>query len=588
MVSVGALTTRPVHADQLAAGSADDALFCVRWPQLTPAGGEVLPGSLALLGHAGVLDGVEAERYEDLDGLRAAIDAGASPPGWLLLGVGGDHDAGPAGATRALTGDVLEVLQAWLGDERLADTRLVVLTAGAVAVSDRELPDLAGAGVWGLLRSAQAEHPDRLVLLDVDDSPASRDAITAALAGGQSQLALRDGVLHAPRLARVPAEGGLVGSVDGAWRLGVERVGTLEGLAVGESVAATRALAGHEVRVGVRAAGVNFRDVLIALGIYPGQASIGSEGAGVVLEIGSQVQGVRVGDRVLGLIAEAFGPVAISDERLLVALPAGWSFVQGASLPIVFLTAYYALIDLAGLQAGERVLIHGGAGGVGMAAVQLARHLGAEVFVTASPAKWQTLRAMGFDDDHIASSRDLHFKDAFLAATDGGGMDVVLDALSGEFVDASLALLPGGGRFIEMGKTDIRDCEQIAAAYPGVRYQAFDLFDAGVERLEQMLKETIALFERDHVEHLPVSTWDVRHAHSALRHLSQARHVGKVVLTIPAPVEWRWCGVDQRWHGWAWRAARASFGRGARGARAGVGQSSRVSTRRARRTFKRA
>ncbi|WP_037886739.1 zinc-binding dehydrogenase, partial [Streptomyces sp. NRRL S-646] len=119
----------------------------------------------------------------------------------------------------------------------------------------------------------------------------------------------------------------------------------------------------------------------------------------------------------------------------------------------VFLTAYYALTELGGVRAGESVLVHAAAGGVGMAATQLARHLGAEVFGTASAGKWDTLRELGLDEAHIASSRDTEFEAAFLAATGGRGMDVVLDSLAGEFVDASLRLLPRGGRFLEMGKT---------------------------------------------------------------------------------------------------------------------------------------
>ena len=125
-------------------------------------------------------------------------------------------------------------------------------------------------------------------------------------------------------------------------------------------------------------------------------------------------------------------------------------------MPAVFLTAYYALAHLARASAGERVLVHAATGGVGMAAVQLARHWGLDVYATASPGKWEILRGMGFDDDHIANSRTLEFEQKFSAATDGDGMDIVLDCLKDEFVDASLRLLPRGGRFVEMGKADIR------------------------------------------------------------------------------------------------------------------------------------
>src|SRR5581483_6538519 len=152
-----------------------------------------------------------------------------------------------------------------------------------------------------------------------------------------------------------------------------------------------------------------------------------------------------------------------------------WSFVEGASVPGAFLTAHYALGELARLRPGERVLVHAAAGGVGMAAVQLAQARGAEVLATASPGKWEALRALGVAPEAIASSRDLGFAEQLRQATGGRGVDVVLNSLAGEFVDASLGLLGEGGRFVEMGKTDIRDPAQVRASHPGVGYRAFDL-----------------------------------------------------------------------------------------------------------------
>jgi polyketide synthase 12 len=326
--------------------------------------------------------------------------------------------------------------------------------------------------------------------------------------------------------------------LEGAWRLDVTEPGTLESLSLITDDRAKRPLAEGELRIGVRAAGLNFRDLLVALGMVPGGGQgLGSEGAGVVLEVGPGVSGFAVGDRVLGLIGDAFGPVAVADARLLVGIPTGWSFVEAASVPVNFLTAYYALVDLAELGAGDKLLVHAAAGGVGMAAVQLARHLGVEVFATASPQKWEAVRALGVEPGRVASSRTLGFKEAFLDATGGAGMDVVLDSLAGEFVDASLELLPRGGRLVEMGKTDIRDAEQVASRYPGVRYRAFDLMDAGPGRIGAMFEELLGLFERGVLKHAPITAWDVRQGASAFRHLRQARHVGKIVLTVPQPVD---------------------------------------------------
>ncbi|MGN9789465.1 zinc-binding dehydrogenase, partial [Nonomuraea sp. ZG12] len=286
-----------------------------------------------------------------------------------------------------------------------------------------------------------------------------------------------------------------------------------------------------EVRVGLRAGGVNFRDVLNVLGMYPGDAGrLGLEGAGVVLEVGAGVGDLVPGDVVMGLFSGGFGPVVVTDRRLVVRVPSGWSLAEAAAAPVVFLTAYYALVELADLRAGESVLIHAAAGGVGIAAVQLARHLGAEVFGTASPAKWPVLRGLGLGEGHVASSRTLEFEAAFRAVS--GGVDVVLDSLAGEFVDASLRLAAGpGGRFVEMGKADVRDPEWVAGEFGGLSYRAFDLLELGPDEIARMLAALSELFAAGVLRPLPVACWDVRRAPEAFRYLSQARNVGKVVLT---------------------------------------------------------
>ncbi|MBE8521725.1 SDR family NAD(P)-dependent oxidoreductase [Amycolatopsis sp. H6(2020)] len=271
--------------------------------------------------------------------------------------------------------------------------------------------------------------------------------------------------------------------------------------------------------------------------MYPGQALMGGEAAGVVLETGERVRGLAAGDRVTGLFTGALGPVAVTDHRLVTPMPAGWSFTDAASVPVAFATAYYGLFDLGGLEAGQSVLVHAAAGGVGMAAVQLARWKNAEVFATASTPKHDVLRELGLDTIHIGDSRSLSFEDHFRAATGGRGVDVVLDALAGDFVDASLRLLPRGGRFVEMGKADVRDAEDVARAHEGVRYRAFDLIEAGPERLQEILRELAGLFDTGALTPLPRRTWDVRQVPEAFRFISQARHVGKNVVTLPRKVD---------------------------------------------------
>ncbi|MET8454166.1 SDR family NAD(P)-dependent oxidoreductase, partial [Streptomyces sp. NPDC005209] len=433
----------------------------------------------------------------------------------------------------------LEVVQEWLEGAQPEGARLVLVTSGAVAAAagDR-VPDPAAAAVVGLARSAQSEHPGRIVLVDLDTSAESADALLPALTGtDEPQFALRTGQLLAPRLVRSVGAELSVPEGDAPWRLDFTASGTLDSLYVADFPEAAAPLAEGQIRVAIRAAGVNFRDVMNVLGMYPGDAGrLGLEAAGVVVEVGPGAERFAVGDRVMGLFSGAFGPLAVVDHRLVSAMPSTWTFAEAAAAPVVYLTAYYALVDLAGLGAGESVLIHAAAGGVGTAAVQLARHLGAEVYGTASPAKWGAVRALGVEEDRIANSRTLEFEQHFLEATGGRGMDVVLDSLAREFVDASLRLLPRGGRFVEMGKTDIRDADTVAAEHPGVVYRAFDVMDAGPDRIQEMYGALLALFESGALRPLPVTAWDVREAPEALRVMGQARHTGKLVLTVPAPL----------------------------------------------------
>jgi polyketide synthase 12 len=499
-----------------------------------------VPGSDAsgVEGLEGGVSGVVVERYAGLEALCGVVEGGASPPELVLarakalIDPGDASSGGFAGSVHALTERVLGLLQGFLLSDCLRDSKLVLVAEGALAVGGGGVFDLVQGALPGLLRSACSEHPERFALIHVDGSEVSLGSLCGALLCGEPELVFREGSLYVPRVGRVGCGGSLLPPVGDAWCLGVDPSGTLEGLALVGS-GGGRALLPGEVRVAVRAAGLNFRDVLIALGVYGG-GRIGSEGAGVVVEVASDVSEFAPGDRVMGMLQDAFGPGAVGDSRLLVKIPEEWSFAEAASVPVVFLTAYYALVDLAGLECGEKLLVHSAAGGVGMAALQLAVHMGAEVFATARPDKWQTLRDLGLDDTHISSSRTAEFKQRFLDAS-GGGLDVVLDSLAGDLVDASLELVTCGGRFIEMGKTDIRDAERVAAEHPGVRYRAFDLAQAGPERIGEMLLEVMRLFDAGVLHHPPIQCFDVRRAPEAFRIMREARHVGKIVLEVPQP-----------------------------------------------------
>jgi acyl transferase domain-containing protein/NADPH:quinone reductase-like Zn-dependent oxidoreductase/nucleoside-diphosphate-sugar epimerase/acyl carrier protein len=440
-----------------------------------------------------------------------------------------------------VTAELLAGLKSFVDGERAEDSVLVVVTSHAVAAlpgEDVTVPAQAGAS--GLVRSAQSEHPGAIVLLDLDDVAAIDEVLPAVLGARELEVAVRGGTLYAPRLVRANAGAIAPMAADSAWRLDFTASGTVDNLTTIPWPHAESALEPGEVRIAMRAAGVNFRDVMNVLGMYPGDAGImGLEGAGVVLEVGSDVADLVPGDRVMGMVDAAFGPIVIADRRKVCPIPDGWSFTQAAGVPLVFLTALYALEDLGGLKSGESILVHAAAGGVGMAATQIARHLGAEVYGTASKGKWDALRAAGLADDHIASSRTTDFEHEFTIATDGQGVDVVLNALSGEFVDASLRLLEQGhgGRFLEMGKTDVRDPAQVAKQHLDVAYTAFDLIEAGPDRIGELLTRLHGWFADGSLKPLPVTTWDIHRAPEAFRYLGQAKHTGKVVLTIPTPLD---------------------------------------------------
>ncbi|SDM25165.1 type I polyketide synthase [Allokutzneria albata] len=498
VITVESLAVRAMPADQLNTSARAESMFKLNWSPVPAA------------------DPVAWSAYGEAE----------SGPVVLTLEPSAD---GVVEATHREVTRVLEIVQKWLEADH--DATLVVRTKGAmVPDTGHDVTDLAGSAVWGLLRTAQSENPDRFVLVDCEDD----ELLGAAIGTGEPQIVVRDGEFFAARLVTM-ANGGVLAPPAGetAWRVGVKVRGSLNDLELLPAPDALEPLQPNQIRIDVRATGMNFRDALNVLGMlgeHTGRP--GYEAAGVVTEVGSAVTDLAVGERVMGLLDGGYGPVAVLSRPLVTRIPEGWTFEEAASIPVVYLTAYYGLKDLGQLKAGEKILIHAAAGGVGMAATQIAQHFGAEIFGTASTGKQHVLRDNGIK--HIASSRTLDFEQEFLAATNGEGVDVVLNALSGDFVDASMRLLlPRGGRFVEMGKTDIREQDTIPA---GVRYQAFDVYEAGEPRIAEMWNELIELFESGALYPLPIKTWDVRDAPKAFRFISQAKHIGKIVLTAPRPL----------------------------------------------------
>ncbi|MFD8413160.1 SDR family NAD(P)-dependent oxidoreductase [Streptomyces sp. NPDC059650] len=543
----GVLQVRRASADQLRVTRPSDTehLYRVEFQPVTepavPAA--AAPAATWVIGGSGALAETLGATWAAAPG---QLPADAPAPDRIVVDATAADaaDAGDAArGAQATTLVALDLVQQLL-TERYAATELVWITRDAVAARPEDtVPALAHAPLWGLVRAVRGEAPDRtLRLLDVDTATPDPAALTAALAAtGEPELALRGTTLLAPRLVRAApaahggaARGGATTLTppagDGPWHLDIREKGSIDSLEL-VPVPDGGPLGPDEVRVAVRAAGMNFRDVLNTLGMVA-TPKLGLEFAGTVLETGPEVTHLRPGDRAMGLALGAFGTEVRGDGHLMTKLPDALTFEEGATIPLAFLTAYYALTDLGGIRPGEKLLVHAAAGGVGMAAVQLAHHLGAEVYGTASQGKWDALRALGLPDRRIASSRDTGFEEKWLTATGGAGFDAVLNSLAGEFTDASLRLLPRGGRFLEMGKTDIRDADRVAAAHPGVAYSAFDLMSLDPRHLHRMLTELSALLADRVIAPLPYLAHDVREAPAAFRYMAQGRHTGKLVLTV--------------------------------------------------------
>lgn len=456
-----------------------------------------------------------------------------------------DEPAADIAARRAQDDDAKSVISGLIAAQALARrvpgnaAQLVFVTAGAQSVGSA-VPRVAAAGLWGLASAVAVEHPElavRAIDLDADAAAPDVAGLAAELRlgrAGPARVALRGATRWQPRLQHRAA------SIDvRPSRLALGDNATLDGLHWQTFEPA--APAEGEVRVRVVAVGVNFRDVLLALGMIPREAAFfGAECAGVIEAVGAGVQDLRVGDHVFG-----FAPHSLATH---VGVPAAWlapwpaglgSMERAASLPVAFLTAMLGLQRLAGLKAGQRVLIHAAAGGVGMAAVQLAMRAGAEVYATAgSPTKRERLHALGVV--HVFDSRSTEFAAQVLAATHGAGVDVVLNSLAGDFIGASVEALAAEGCFLELGKRDLWSVDRFHAVRPKARYQVYDLGRSAMADptlVRPMLDALVAGLKSGSLVAPPLRVFGFDDVAEAFRHMAQARHVGKLVLRAPVLVD---------------------------------------------------
>jgi acyl transferase domain-containing protein/acyl-CoA synthetase (AMP-forming)/AMP-acid ligase II/acyl carrier protein len=419
---------------------------------------------------------------------------------------------------------VLYLVQALLAAGLASRPRLWLVTRGS----------LQHASLRGLSRVIASEHPElRCSIVDLDtDAAGNVGKLCAEICGGdnEDQVAFKNGIRHVARLQRVHVA---ATTADRVFRLHIAARGILENLTLQDQ--GRRAPGAGEVEIEVEAAGLNFRDVLNALGSYPGPAGpLGLECSGRIAALGQGVTQLAIGDEVVAIASGAFASFATTAADAVVRKPDGMAFDEAATIPVAFLTAHYGLHRLAGITAGDRVLIHAAAGGVGLAAVQIALRAGAQIFATAGSAeKREFLASLGVT--HIMNSRTLDFADQVMQLTGGRGVDVVLNSLAGEFIPKSLSILGERGRFVEIGKTDLWNENRVAEFKPGVKYYAFDLLQVAQQDpalIHSMLQMVMHDIAAGHLQPLARRVFPIEQAAGAFRYMAQAKHTGKVVLAL--------------------------------------------------------
>ncbi|GAA3411777.1 SDR family NAD(P)-dependent oxidoreductase [Streptosporangium vulgare] len=425
---------------------------------------------------------------------------------------------------------------------RLGEENEVALRGGR-AFAPRLTP--RPAGPRGPHRLVQRVQKDLATLTLVEEDPAEEGLSGRDLSG--SNLAGR-GLSAGESAGREPAGRDLAGQD----RAGRGPVGATPGGASSGAALAGKTPAGDlprppgagKVRIRVHAAGLNFNDVLRGIGMLgeqPEPLGYGLECAGEVTAVGDGVTGLAPGDRVAALVAEigAMASHVTVDARLAVPIPADLGFTEAATLPAAYVTVVYGMERLARLEAGDRVLIHAAAGGVGQAAVRLARRAGAEVIATAgSPGKRVWLRERGVK--HVFDSRSLDFADRVMEVTGGAGVDMVVNCLAGEAVDEGLRVLAPFGRFVELGKRDIAENRPLPLApfAKSLSFHAVEAFSLAGRRpalVGAMLREVVDAVADGTLDPLPVTAFPAAEAEAAFRHMASARHIGKVVLTFDRP-----------------------------------------------------
>jgi acyl transferase domain-containing protein/acyl-CoA synthetase (AMP-forming)/AMP-acid ligase II/short-subunit dehydrogenase/acyl carrier protein len=434
----------------------------------------------------------------------------------------------------------LYLVQALLQQNLLVTPRFWVVTRNSQPVGNYQ-PTLSGirqSCLWGMGKAIALEHPELSYTgIDLATTRSDRDAefifqeiIHNTIHNNNEQVAIRNDRRYVSRLQRYRLTNSPANQ-----QLQITAKGNLDTLQWQPTE--RKKPNHHQIEIKVKATGLNFRDVMISLDLYPDKAQfLGLECAGEVTAIGEGVSNFQVGDSVIAIAANSFCNYVIVDELLAIAKPKNLNFTEAATIPVTFLTAYYTLIQIANLQPGATILIHSAAGGVGLAAVAIAQQRGAEIYATASPEKWNLLTEKGVT--HIMNSRTLDFAEEIMTLTKGKGVDVILNSLSEEYITKSLAVINNKGRFLEIGKQGIWSQEQVAKVKPAIKYSIIDLWQITQDKpvlIQEMLQALIPQFATEKLKSLPYTLFTQQQTTDAFRYMQQGKHQGKIVITQNNP-----------------------------------------------------
>jgi acyl transferase domain-containing protein/NADPH:quinone reductase-like Zn-dependent oxidoreductase/SAM-dependent methyltransferase/acyl carrier protein len=436
---------------------------------------------------------------------------------------------------------LLHTVQVWISEGAISADSLYIVTRGAQSIdSSMDTIALALAPVSAIGSAIALEHPElKCCRIDLDRDPGcneTHDLLHTFRAQHEDLIAFRAGRRYAARLTRARLEASVhhdnAKNTSQAYQLETSSPGRLDRLAL-SPLGRRRPLA-DEVEVEVTATGLNFRDVLIALGRYPGDSQIfGYECAGKIVALGERVQDFKLGQRVIVLGPGSFSSHMTVPSSHLLPIATDLSDNEAAAIPSAFLTAYYALWHLGRITAGDRILIHAAAGGVGLAAVQIAQRAGAEIFATAgSPKKREYLKSLGVA--HVMDSRSLDFASETMQATGGRGVDMVLNCLAGEAIEKSFSVVAENGRFLEIGMTGIWDQARVSQLGRNLSYYPINLaatFREEPDLVAVLLRDLMQEFATGSLKSLPLTVFPIKQISDAFRHMAQARHIGKIVVT---------------------------------------------------------